>query len=144
MALHHDQATKRAMPEVEQRKFKEKPYNIIRGLAKGLMAVRQDYCAADFGSITVVGDGPFLRIGVEDIIGFHLDEGNLALSLRLFSEKDELLLDIVRNEWISGDSLPWDIEADWQVLTLRERARRITVSINAKPYRYRLAETFID
>lgn len=129
---HHDQATKGAMPQVEQRKFKANPCNIARGLVKGLLAVRQDYCAADFGSVTVVGDGTFLRIGGEDIIGFNLGEGNLEISLRLYSESDELLLRIDRNEWVSGDSLPWDIEADWQTLTLRERARSITVSLNAK------------
>ena len=33
--LHHDQATKGAMPEAEQRRFKAKPYNVQRGLAQG-------------------------------------------------------------------------------------------------------------
>jgi hypothetical protein len=130
--LHHDQATKKAMPEDEQRKFKARPRNIVAGLAKGLLAVRQDYCAADFGSITVVGDGTFLRIGGEDIVGFHLEDGNIQISLRLYSESDELLLRIDRNEWLSGDPLPWDIDADWQILTLRERARRVTLSLKAK------------
>jgi hypothetical protein len=46
--------------------------------------------------------------------------------------KTELLLEIVRNEWVAGDPLPWDIEADGQTLTLRERARHISVSLNAK------------
>lgn len=130
--LHHDQATKRAMPEAEQRQFKARPHNIVAGLAKGLLAVRQDYCAADFGSVTVVGDGTFFQFGEEDIIGFHLEEGRLEISLRLYSETDELLLHIDKNEWLSGDPLPWDIEADWQIITLRERARRITLTINAK------------
>ncbi len=129
---HHDQATKRAMPEPEQRQLKAKPHNIQRGLAKGLLAVRQDYCAANFGSVTVVGEGTFLRIDGENILGFHIGDGNLELSLRLFSSEDELLLEIDRNEWISGDPLPWDIEADWQTLTLRERARQISLSLNAK------------
>jgi 5-methylcytosine-specific restriction endonuclease McrA len=130
--LHHDQATKGAMPQVEQRKLKANPRNISDGFVKGRLAVKQDYCAADFGSVTVVGAGTFLRIGGEDIIGFHLGEGNLEINLRIYSESDDLLLHIDRNEWISGDPLPWDIEADWQMLTLRERARRITVSLNAK------------
>jgi hypothetical protein len=94
--------------------------------------VRQDYCAANFGSVTVVGDGTFLRIDGQDILGFHIEDGNLQISLRLYSETDELLLEISRNEWISGDPLPWDIEADWQVLTLRERARQISLSLNLK------------
>jgi hypothetical protein len=130
--LHHDQATKGAMPETEQLRLKANPHNIQRGLAKGLLAIRQDYCAANFGSVTVVGEGPFLRIDGEDILGFYVGDGNLEISLRLFSETDELLLEIDRNEWISGDPLPWDIEAGWQILTLRERARHISLSLNAK------------
>ena len=129
---HHDKATKGAMPEAEQRRLKANPHNIQRGLAKGLLAVKQDYCAANFGSVTVIGDGPFLRMNGEDILGFNIGDNNLQISLRLFSEADELLVEIDRNEWISGDPLPWDIEADWQVLTLRERARQISLSLNAK------------
>jgi hypothetical protein len=56
----------------------------------------------------------------------------LEVSLRLFGDQDELLLEIVRNECVAGDPLPWDIEADWQNLRLRERARHISVSLDAK------------
>jgi hypothetical protein len=120
------------MPVAEQRQHKANPHNIQRGFAKGLLAVRQNYCAADFGSITVVGEGPFLRIDGEEILGFYLGEGNLEISLHLYSAADELLLQIGRNEWMSGDPLPWDIKADWQMLTLRERARHISLSLNLK------------
>jgi len=41
-------------------------------------------------------------------------------------------LEIERNEWISGDPLPWDIQADWQKLTLRESARQISLSLDLK------------
>lgn len=120
------------MTESEQREHKARPRNIQNGLVRGFLEVKQDYCAADFGTVTVVGSGTFLRIGGEDMIGFHLGDRNLEVSLRLFSETDELILEIDRNEWVSGDPLPWDIEAGWQVLTLREKARHISVSLNAK------------
>lgn len=129
---HHDQATKGAMPEAEQRSFKANPVNIRRGFARGELAVKQDYCAANFGSITVVGEGTFLRIDGEDILGFHIDSGGLQISVRLFDEHDQLLMEVVRNEWISGNPLPWDIESDWQTLTLRERARKISLALNGK------------
>ncbi len=130
--LHHDQATKHAMPEKEQRQLKANPFNITRHRTKGLLEVRQNYCAANFGSVTWVGDGPCLRIDGEKMLEFNLGEGNLEISLCLFSETDELLLKIERNEWVAGDPLPWDIEADWQVITIRERARKISLSLNAK------------
>jgi hypothetical protein len=129
---HHDQATKGAMPVPEQRLLKTSPFNIERGFARGLLEIKQDYCAADFGSITMVGEGVFLSINGESVVSFYLGEKNLEISLKLFSETDELLVEIERNEWVSGDSLPWDIQADWQVLTLREKARQISLSLNAK------------
>jgi hypothetical protein len=129
---HHDQATKGAMPEAEQRALKARPWNIHHQMAKGPLAVRQNYCAVDFGAVSWVGEGPCLRIDGEDIFGLTLDDGNLAISLRLFSQDSELLIEIARNEWIAGDPLPWDIEADWQKLTIRNRARNISLSLNAK------------
>jgi hypothetical protein len=129
---HHDQATKGAMPEAEQRALKANPWNIRHQMAKGLLAVRQNYCAVDFGAVSWVGEGPCLRIDGEDIFGLTLDDGNLAISLRLFSQDGERLVEIDRNEWIAGDPLPWDIEADWQRLTIRNRSRNISLSLNAK------------
>jgi hypothetical protein len=129
---HHDQATKGAMPEPEQRALKAKPWNMRHQMAKGLLAVRQNYCAVSFGAVSWVGEGPCLRIDGEDIFGLTLDDGNLAVSLRLFSQDGEQLVEIVRNEWIAGDPLPWDIEADWQRLAIRNKARNISLSLNAK------------
>jgi len=131
--LHHDKATKGAMDVEEQRRLKSSPHNIRRGLAKGLMEVKQDYCAANLGSLLMVGDGTALRIGDRDMLGLYLGDGNLEVSLRLYGQADELLLHIERNVWITGDGLPWDLEADWQKLTLRERARHINISIDARP-----------
>ena len=130
--LHHDKASKGAMPEAEQRRWKAKPWNVTKGRVKGLLAVHQEYCAANFGTITWVGEGTCLRIDGQDILGFTLGEGNLEISLRLFNQAEELLLEIDRNEWISGDPLPWDIEADWQRITLRQKARDIAISIDAR------------
>jgi hypothetical protein len=127
---HHDQATKGAMSEVEQRALKAAPFNIQHGMTKGMLAVKQNYCAANFGTVTVVGEGPFLRIDGEDMIGFELEDGVLQVSLRLFNESDEVLLEIRRNEWIAGNPLPWDIQADWQKLKLNERARQISLDLD--------------
>jgi hypothetical protein len=52
--------------------------------------------------------------------------------LKLCNEQGELLVKIMRNEWVSGDPLPWDIQADWQLITIRERKRQISLSLNAK------------
>jgi hypothetical protein len=129
---HHFKATKGAMPETEQRALKARPWNIRHRRAKGPLAVHQSYCAVSFGAVSWVGEGPCLRIDGEDILGLTLDDGNLAVSLRLFSQEGKLLIEIDRNEWIAGDPLPWDIKADWQRLTIRNKARNISLSLNAK------------
>jgi hypothetical protein len=82
------------MPEAEQRRYKANPKNIRRGFAQGLLQVRQDYCAVAIGSVFVVGEGTFLRIAGEDIFGMHIGAGNLEISLRLYNEQDELLLEL--------------------------------------------------
>lgn len=129
---HHDQATKKALTEAEQRKLKADPFNIRQGFAKGMLAVKQNYCAADFGTVTVVGEGPFLRIDGEDMIGFDLEDGVLQVSIKLFNKDDEVLLEIERNEWVAGDPLPWDIQAGWQSLKLNERARNISLDLDLR------------
>jgi hypothetical protein len=130
--LHHDQATKGALPEARQREFKAQPENIRRGRAKGLLAINQDYCAAELGSVTVVGEGPFLKIRDKELLSFYVGNENLEISARLYGASGELLVEIDRNEWVSGNPLPWDIEADWQRLTLRERIRNVNLMIDAR------------
>jgi hypothetical protein len=73
-----------------------------------------------------------MRIHGEEILSLSLGTKNLEISLKLFSESNELLVQIDKNEWITGDPLPWDIEANWQTLALRERAHKISISLDAK------------
>jgi hypothetical protein len=85
---------------------------------------------AGFG--TIVGEGPLIRVNGEDVFGLNLSDRNLEISLTLYNESDECILEIERNEWVSGDPIPWDIEADWQLLTIRERARKISLDLDAR------------
>jgi hypothetical protein len=139
---HHDQASKGAMPVGEQREFKSTPHNIKLGRALGELEVKQSYCAADLSTITVVGEGPFIRINGNDILSLYMGPKNLELSLKVYSEANDLLVEIDRNEWVSGDPMPWDIEADWQKLVLREKARKISISLDAKKIPLQLTGEF--
>lgn len=122
---HHDQATKKALPEPEQREHKANPYNKRRNYAGGLLEVKQDYCAINMGTVFMVGEGACLRIDGEDLLKIEMGEKHLQISLRFYDEKDNLLVHIDCNEWISGEILPWDIEADWQKLIIRHKSRDI-------------------
>ena len=99
---HHDMATQGAFPEPKQREFKVNHKNIRDGRVRGNLAVQQTYCAVKVGTIILVNEGPFLRINGEDFLSCYLVEGQLEISLKLHSEQGDLLLEITRNEWVSG------------------------------------------
>jgi hypothetical protein len=84
---HHDQATKGAMPEVEQRQYKAAPNNIKRGLVDGTLKVRQDYCAASFGSVMMVGEGTFLQMDGKNVLGFNIEDQHLKSRFRSLASR---------------------------------------------------------
>jgi hypothetical protein len=119
------------MPEAKQRELKGSPFNIKNGLVNGELALYQDYCAVEVGNNFFVGEGPFLIIDGLTMLELNLGESRtMELSLTLYSECGELLLEIIRNEWVSGDPLPWDIEAKSRHLTIRHKARSISLSLD--------------
>ncbi|GAA2850105.1 hypothetical protein EDC40_101350 [Aminobacter aminovorans] len=140
--LHHDQATKGAFPEIEQRQAKAQPCNVSNGLAKGLLAVRQSYPAIQLGSVIVVNEGDVLDIDGQVVLGMEIRDGAMLVSANLRSQSNVSLCVLDRNEWISGNPMAWDIEADWQKLTIRERAGSINLSINAQRIPASLTGTF--
>jgi hypothetical protein len=127
---HHDMATKGAMPEDAQRKYKSSPRNILDKRTRGILEVDQNYCAIKLGTMTLVNEGAFLRIDGNDLLACYLSNRTLEISLKLYDENDELLVEIERNEWVAGDPLPWDIEGQYRRLTIRERAGKISLSLD--------------
>ena len=128
----HDKITKRAVPEFKQRQAKARPFNLKRGKVKGLLEVNQAFCAMAVGPALFVGQGSIITINKQEILGLYLNSENaLELSLRVFDEANNSILNIERNEWISGDCLPWDIKSDWRKLTIRSKARQVIISIDA-------------
>jgi hypothetical protein len=105
---HHDAATKGAMLEPEQREHKTSPFNIGRGFVDGLLKVNQSYCAVATGSCEFVGAGLVVEGDGEPLLGLSVEEGHLAISLTLYDDRDNVLVRIVDNEWVTGDSSVWD------------------------------------
>ncbi|MCU1280997.1 MAG: hypothetical protein JWM53_4543 [bacterium] len=131
---HHDQASKGALPEDEQRRYKAAPYNIGRGYAEGVLRVGQRYCAVEAGGgVLLVGDGAWIEVDGEAILTLGLGErGILLLTLMLYDESDNLAAHVEDNEWLAGDASTWDMESDWQRLTLRSAPRQIVLRIDAR------------
>ena len=125
---HHEADT--AMDEAEQRYWKEHPINIQNGHVDGLLKVRQKQVILDTGSVQLIGHEGIVRIDGIDMVRFGLDEeGHVLLSVRLFDSQNQLLLEIDNNEWVTGSALPWDIEASFQSLVIRERRGVISLDV---------------
>jgi hypothetical protein len=130
---HHREATLQAISETEQRRYKANPYNRRRGTAEGSLRINSSTVAVKLGTVNFVGDGTLLQVDEEDLIALHLGEERIVqLSASLYNRDGELLSLIHRNEWISGDPLPWDLEFGLTWITLRERSGLIALTIDAR------------
>lgn len=58
----------------------------------------------------------------------------MELSIKLYDQKDELVAEIKRNEWISGNPMPWDLESGFQRLRIRRKLRDIELEIDGKKF----------
>lgn len=73
-----------------------------------------------------------LLIDDTPIVAFTAQKGNLLLTLQLFNEANELLVQVVENELVySAD--PWDVEFVGRRLTVRHAPGDIFVRIDFEP-----------
>lgn len=131
---HHHEATVGAMLEKEQRFLKAHPYNIERGFIEGKLKINQNTPVINIGTNQFIGCRDFLLVDGEDLLSIGIDEGRLELSMKLYDQKDHLVVEIERNEWISGNPLPWDLESKFQWLRIRRKLRDIELEIDARKY----------
>ena len=124
----HDEATKGSMSLKEQRQYKAHPYNVKNGFSKGQLKINDEYCTVVIGTNTFDCIGTLIEVDEEELVGAKLDEnGVLEFSLKLYDELDNLVFEIKNNEWITGDIIPWDIEASYQSLIIRRKIGEITL-----------------
>lgn len=129
----HELVTNGHVSEAKQREWKSSPYNKVQGNPRGLLWIEQRDLIIRFGTSTVKNCPDCLYIKGETIIKITHDEsGRLLLSLRLRDEHDNLLIEISDNEWTFGDSSPWDIEAKWRYLKVRQKAGEILMTVDAR------------
>jgi hypothetical protein len=130
---HHHEATVGAMNEEEQRLWKDKPDNLRRGFVHGKLKINQEKPHIVMGSTIFVGEGRIICVDQEALVSLRLDENyGLQLSVRLYDKNDNLVAEIENNEWITGDPLPWDLEAGFQTLRIRRRIGDISLDIDAR------------
>lgn len=129
----HARITAGAVPVAKQRAAKAHPVNIARGLVHGTLGVLQTNLALDISGSTFIDYPTVLRVNSEDLIALRIHEdGYLALSLRLYGPDDDLVCEIVDNEWRAGDHLPWDIEFKHRTLRMNRADRLILLDLDAR------------
>lgn len=129
----HHEATVGAMTIEEQRTLKAKPINIVNNQVQGLLKVNQKYLIISMGNNEFINDREVITIDNETIIELsQSDEGAVLLSLKLYDDKNNLLIQIEENEWVSGDYLPWDIESSFQLIKIRQKKGRIILDLDTK------------
>lgn len=130
---HHHEATIGALPEFEQRKRKAEPVNISRGYVDGLLSIADPVIAVELGSNQFIGVGFKLVVDGEPLLQLEKDDGGrLLVSLDAYDEGENLLFTLAKNDWITGDPLPWDFEFGHRWLTVRHRMRKIALHIDAR------------
>jgi hypothetical protein len=131
--LCHDMAAKGVFADTQQREMQANPYNARRGLTGGMLHTNQNYCAILAGGVLLVGEGPMIIVDGEPLLTLTPDtNGHVSLSVTLYGEDGNLLAEVEENEWVSGDSTVWDMEADHQKLLIRSAANKVALNLNMK------------
>jgi len=135
---HHREAIEGAMLKAEQLQYKNKPYNISKNFVEGCLKINQSAPIVTIGFSEIVGEGDFIIVDGESLLSLFINNGRLELSLKLYDQNDNLVAEVERNEWISGDPLPWDLESKYQWIRLRKKLRDIDLEIDARKFPIRI------
>ena len=122
-----------ALSEAGQREFKDEPYNLRVGCAKGALLVRSPLLLVNAGGVHFGGPGFKLVVDGIPLLALRRDhEQRLLISVELRDEADSVLARIRDNEWVLGDPQPWDFEYKYNWVLLRERKGRRSLEIDAR------------
>jgi hypothetical protein len=130
----HHEATVGAMLQDEQFFHKKNPKNIKEGRVEGNLKINHVAPAVTLGANQFIGTGALLIVDGESLLSLDVVENRLEVSMKLYDQNDNLVISIVRNEWTSGDPLPWDLEASFQWLRIKRKVGNISLSIDARKY----------
>jgi hypothetical protein len=120
------------MTHEEQVHHKLHPFNIERNRVQGTLKVNQTAPVIGVGTNQIVGEGDFIVVDDESLLSLKVNSGILEVSTKLYDPAGQLIAQIENNEWISGDPLPWDLESDYQWLTIHHKRKAIALDIDAR------------
>lgn len=129
----HARATANALPKEDQYAAKASPHNVRRKLATGALHVGNRMIAIVCGPVEFVATGQKLLVDGEMVLELEIsDEGRLLITFDLLNREGQLLARVERNEWVTGDALPWDFQYKFNWLRLRQKHGEIAVEVDAR------------
>jgi hypothetical protein len=137
----HDEVTNGNVSEDEQRNWKAHPINIRKGYASGKLRIDQKELVVNLGGYRFVETPVLLQMNGENMITVKRSGDRLLVSMRSYDKKD-LLLDVQDNEWVTGANLPWDLDAKWRRVVLRQKRGKIAFEIDARKDPLKVRGTF--
>lgn len=129
----HSEATAGVMSEDEQRKFKEKPYNILNGFSEGQLKIEQKSVEIILCGNKFIDCNKIITVDEETLLSIRLNENNaIEISLVLYDENDCRLLVIENNHWLIGDADIWDFIYKYRYIKMHRKKGDITLELNAQ------------
>jgi HNH endonuclease len=137
---HHREKTSGLLPILRVTEASKNPANAQRGESAAYdLHYADSACVADLGSNVYVwpelGEGMMTAPLVVDdtpIVLFRMQDGHLLLTVQLFDESNEMLVQILDNELVySVDH--WDVQFEGLQLTVRAAYREIFVRMRFEP-----------
>lgn len=130
---HHHQCTVGVKSELEQRNLKANPYNIKRKYVNGYLKFNPSKSAILLGSNKFIAKGTILKYDDNVLLSSVLDsEGYLYIDLRLFDSENTLILEIIKNQWKTGNYLSWDIRWNFQEIKISSQKYKVDLFISGK------------
>lgn len=137
---HHREKTNGLLPIQQVADASRNPANAQRGESAAYrLHYAQSECVADLGSNVYVwpelGEGMMTAPVVVDdtpIVLFRMQDGHLLLTVQLFDEDNEMLVQILDNELVYSID-QWDVQFEGLQLTVRAAHREIFVRMRFEP-----------
>jgi hypothetical protein len=137
---HHAEKTKGLLPVQAVIEASTNPANARTGESVPYtLHYAKDACKADVGSNVYfwprLDEGLMTAPVIVDdtpLVMFRMQDGHLLLTVQLFDDDNEMLVQILDNELIYSID-PWDIEFQGLRLTVRAKARKIFVRMTFEP-----------
>ncbi|MGE3779399.1 MAG: HNH endonuclease [Pirellulaceae bacterium] len=142
----HDRLTRSTVNRDEQFAKKASPKNLSDGHPRGLLDITQPDLAMRFGGNLLRRVRCPLQVNTKDLFAIRKnDAGAVELSSKIYDATGDVLGEISANEWSFSNRLPWDMEASYQRILVRQAQRQISLEIDCRqaPMKIR-AQLWID